>query len=73
MDSIVKIKNKKTGAIKELVFPHAQGLLQINSDFEPADKTYEFINNELIKRPSNKGSKKPKKSKPDSEGAELPK
>ncbi len=74
MDSKVKLIHKVTGNKKELVFAHAQAFLQIDNSYKCAkDSNYEFINNELIKRPSKKGGTKSKKSKPDNGGEELPK
>lgn len=74
MDSIVKLRLVNSGVIKEFPFIHAQAILKADkyNDFECADDKHQFINNELIKRPSNKGGKKSKKSKPDSEGKEVP-
>ena len=73
MDSIVKLVHKVTGNKKELVFSHAQAFLRIDNSYKCAkDSNFEFINNELIKRPSNKGSKKPSKSKPSNKGKKVP-
>ena len=68
MDSIVKLIHKKTGNPKELVFSHAQAFLQIDSSYKCADDKYQFINNELIKRPSDKSGTKPAKSKRSKKG-----
>ncbi len=73
MKSKVKLKHNKRGVITELTFSHAQELLRVNKNFEVESNNYEFINNELIKRPSKKGGTKSKKSKPDNGGEELPK
>ena len=76
MDSIVKLKLVKSDTIKEYTFRHAQDILRLDkyNDFEIADKKkFEFINNDLIKRPSPKGGKKASKSKGDTEGGKVPK
>jgi hypothetical protein len=73
MDSKVKLIHKVTGNKKELVFSHAEAFLKIDNSYEcDKDSNYEFINNELIKKPSNRGSKKPNKSKRGNKGKEVP-
>jgi hypothetical protein len=69
MDSIVKLIHKQTGNKKELIFSHAQAFLQIDNSYE-VDKScnYQFVNNELIKRPSKKGNKKRSEQEPSPEG-----
>jgi len=74
MDSIVRLKNRKTGEDKGITFEHAQNILRIDkyNDFEIADKKkFQFINNELIKRPSPKVSKRAAKPKGDNQGGEV--
>ena len=71
MDSIVKLKLVKQGKTKEYTFRHAQEILRLDkyNDFAIADKKkFQFINNELIKRPSPKNSGKSDKSKGNKEG-----
>lgn len=71
MDSKVKILLVKTKEIREFVYPQALELLITDkyNDFELADKKYKFVNNELIKQPSNRSAKESDKSKSDSKGA----
>tara|TARA_R110000803_G_C11934631_1_gene315820 strand:+ start:661 stop:891 length:231 start_codon:yes stop_codon:yes gene_type:complete len=74
MDSIVKLKLVKTDETKEFTFKHAQEILRIDKhkDFEIADKKkFQFINNDLIKRPSPKVSKRTAKPKGDIKGGEV--
>tara|TARA_Y100000310_G_C20004386_1_gene500001 strand:- start:70 stop:297 length:228 start_codon:yes stop_codon:yes gene_type:complete len=74
MDSKVKLKSKG-GAILDTTFAHAQKILRIdkNNAFEVAEPDkFQFINNELIKRPSKGGNKKPAKQKRSSKGEQVP-
>jgi len=73
MDSIVILVHKNKGNKKELVFSHAQEFLRIDNSYECAkDSNFQFINNELIKRPSKGGSKKSTKQKRGNKGTEVP-
>jgi hypothetical protein len=73
MDSIVKLVHKKTGNKKELIFSHAQEFLRIDNSYECAkNSNHQFINNELIKRPSKGGNKKSAKQKRDNKGEQVP-
>jgi hypothetical protein len=74
MNSKIKLKTSKTGTIVELTFEHAQRILRAdrNQDFEIADNTkFEFINNDLIKKPSTKGSRKSTKQRSSTKGKEV--
>jgi hypothetical protein len=76
MDSKVRLKTSKTGKVIETTFEHAQNILRIdkNNDFEIADKKkFQFINNDLIKRPSPKGGRKSTKQGADNKRGEIPK
>jgi hypothetical protein len=70
MNTKVKLKGK-CGGVMETSFAHAQKILQIDKHnvFEVAEPNkYQFINNELIKRPSKKGNKKRSEQEPSPEG-----
>jgi hypothetical protein len=75
MDSKVNLRNKKTGHVQEFTFEHAQNILILdnNNDFECADDNHQFINNELIKRASDKAGTEPAKSKRSSKGRKVSK
>jgi hypothetical protein len=75
MDSIVKLRVIKTGHVQEFTFEHALNILILdnNNDFECADNKHQFIDNELIKRPSDKGSEKPTKPKGGKRGKKVSK
>ena len=70
MNGEVKLKLTKLDTIKVFSFEHAQEILRADkyNDFEVADENHEFINNELIKRPSDKSGTKPAKSKRSKKG-----
>ena len=75
MDSKVILKLGKTGETQEFTFEHAQNILRVDKykSFEIADNTkFEFINNDLIKKPSTKGSRKSTKQRSSTKGKEVP-
>jgi hypothetical protein len=75
MDSKVNLRLKKLDVVKDYPFAHAQEILRLDkyNDFECADDNHEFINNELIKRASDKAGTKPAKSKRSSKGRKVSK
>ncbi len=74
MNKKVNLRNKKTGFVKPFRFDLALSILRNNSrDFECADEKHQFIDNELIIRPSTKGSGKPTKPKKGKGGGKVPK
>ena len=72
MDSKVKLKIIALDVTQEFTFEHAQNILRKDFKFEKFEiadkKKFQFINNELIKRPSPKSSGKSDKSKGNKEG-----
>lgn len=58
-----KIKMEAKGNVVEFGFDHALALLRLqesqgNSDWKIATKQYEFLNNEIVRKRSNKADKK---------------
>ena len=79
MDSLVELKDVSSGKKRVFTFEVAQNILRdINNSKHKAwviadKKKFQFINNELNKRPSPKVGKKSAKPKGDIEGEGLPK